>query len=467
MDKLQEPPTGFPVVSSWCNFLYDFPEYYAESTLAPDHFADKLGVNVLPQQPLSLMKQSNDTTRPDIEIPAAVRDLYAAYRPTLLKRAHRLEERIGTASRIYFKYEGANVSGSHKLNTAIAQAYYYKRAGVKHLITGTGAGQWGTAIAYACREIGLKCTVFMVGISYRQKPQRRTIVELFGGAIHESPSDLTQTGRNALKRDPERIGSLAVATGEAIELAREQKDSARFAVGSGENCVVLHQTVIGNEAVRQMADFDDFPDYVVACMGAGSNFGGVGMPLLRAAKSLGRKVELVAAEPVACPKMTRGEYLYDINDFSGTTPITRMYTLGSGFLAPPIHAGGLRYHGTSAFLSALYAHNGFSARAIGQTDAMSAGMLFAEAEGIIPAPESAHAVAAALQIAREHKTGPGRAILINISGHGLFDLAGYEQAGRGELTDDVPDEAMIAASLGATRARNQEIAKAYPEDVDA
>jgi tryptophan synthase beta chain len=467
MNEMALPLAATLGVTTWCNFLHDFPEYYDESMVTPDHFADRVGVNVLPQQPLSLMKQSNDTTRADVEIPLAVREIYATYRPTLLRRARRLEERVGTSARIYYKYEGANVSGSHKLNTAIAQAYYYKKAGVKHLITGTGAGQWGTAIAYACKQLGLKCTVFMVGISYRQKPQRRTIVELFGGEIHESPSPLTHTGREALKRDPQRIGSLAVATGEAIELAREQRDSARFAVGSGETCVLLHQTVIGNEAVRQMAEMNDFPDYVVACMGAGSNFAGVGMPFLRAARALGRKTELVAAEPVACPKLTRGDYLFDINDFSGTTPVTRMYTLGSGFLAPPIHAGGLRYHGTSAFLSALYAHKGFSARAIGQAKALEAGITFADAEGIIPAPESAHAVAAAIDIAADHRTGPGPSILINISGHGLFDLAGYEAVRRGALTDDAPDEEMIAASLGSARRRNHEIAKAYPEDVRA
>ncbi|HET7717846.1 MAG TPA: TrpB-like pyridoxal phosphate-dependent enzyme [Bauldia sp.] len=467
MNEMALPVNATSGVTSWCNFLYDFPEYYRESTVTPDHFADVAGVNVLPQQPLSLMKQSNDTSRADVEIPAPVRDLYATYRPTLLRRAHRLEERLGTTARIYFKYEGANVSGSHKLNSAIAQAHYYKKAGVKHLITGTGAGQWGTALSYACKQFGLRCTVFMVGISYRQKPQRRTIVELFGGEIHESPSPMTRTGREAMERDPERIGSLAVATGEAIEMARELKDSARFAVGSGETCVLLHQTVIGNEAVRQMTALGDFPDYVVACMGAGSNFAGVGMPFLRAAKATGRRTELVAAEPVACPKLTRGDYLFDINDFSGTTPVTRMYTLGSRYLAPPIHAGGLRYHGTSAFLSALYAHGVFSARAIAQTDALGAGILFADCEGIIPAPESAHAIAAAMEIAREHKTGPGRAILINISGHGLFDLAGYEEAKRGALKDDRPEESLIAASLGAARARNDDVAKALAADVRA
>jgi tryptophan synthase beta chain len=467
MNEMAFPAAASPRVTTWCNFLHDFPDYYEESTVTPDHFADVAGVNVLPQQPLSLMKQSNDTTRADVAVPAEVQAIYATYRPTLLRRANRLEERLGTTARIYYKYEGANVSGSHKLNSAIAQAYYYKKAGVKHLITGTGAGQWGTALAYACKQFGLRCTVFMVGISYRQKPQRPRIVELFGGEIHESPSPLTKTGRDALQRDPDRIGSLAVATGEAIEMAREMKDSARFAVGSGETCVLLHQTVIGNEAVGQMAALGDFPDYVVACMGAGSNFAGVGMPFLRAAKQLGQKTELVAAEPVACPKLTRGDYLFDINDFSGTTPVTRMYTLGSRFLAPGIHAGGLRYHGTSAFLSALYAHKGFSARAISQPDALGAGILFADCEGIIPAPESAHAVAAALEIAREHRTGPGRTILINISGHGLFDLAGYEEAKRGALSNDAPDEAMIAASLGAARAKNEDVARAFAADVRA
>jgi len=467
MNDMALPNATTAGVTTWCNFLHDFPDYYEESTATPDHFADAAGVNVLPQQPLSLMKQSNDTTKADVAIPAEVQAIYATYRPTLLRRAHRLEERLGTTARIYYKYEGANVSGSHKLNSAIAQAYYYKKAGVKHLITGTGAGQWGTALAYACRQFGLKCTVFMVGISYRQKPQRPRIVELFGGEIHESPSPLTRTGREAMERDPDRIGSLAVATGEAIEMAREMKDSARFAVGSGETCVILHQTVIGNEAVGQMQALGDFPDYVVACMGAGSNFGGVGMPFLRAARETGRHVELVAAEPVACPKLTRGDYLFDINDFSGTTPVTRMYTLGSRYLAPGIHAGGLRYHGTSAFLSTLYAHKGFSARAIAQPDALGAGILFADCEGVIPAPESAHAVAAAIEIAREHRAGASPSILINISGHGMFDLAGYEEAKRGVLPDDRPDEALIAASLGAARARNEELAGTMAANVRA
>ena len=448
MDETRSRLTTGQGVTDWCNFLHDFPEYCAESADTPDSWGGASHVNVLPQQPLSLMKQSTDTRLSDVAIPEPVLDLYATYRPTLLKRARKLEARIDTSSRIYYKYEGGNVAGSHKLNTAIAQAHFYKRAGVKHLITGTGAGQWGTALAYACQRLGLRCTVFMVGISYRQKPQRKTIVEMFGGEIHESPSNLTQTGRDALKRDPDRIGSLAVATGEAIEVARELKDSARFAVGSGENCVLLHQTVIGNEALRQMAELDDFPDYVVACMGAGSNFAGVGMPFLRAARNEGREVQLVAVEPVACPKLTRGAYRFDINDFSGTTPVTRMYTLGSKFLAPPIHAGGLRYHGTSSFLSAMYASSGFSARAVRQAEALEAGLLFAETEGIVPAPESAYALAESLRIANSASTKSGSCILVNISGHGLFDLAAYEQARLGELPDDTPDEQMLAESLG-------------------
>ncbi len=468
MDKCDGPSAENKAgVSTWCNFLFDFPDYYARSILSTDHFAYAQGVNVLPQQPLSLMKQSNDTTHADIAIPEPIRKLYANYRPTLLRRAKSLEERIGTSARLYYKFEGANVSGSHKLNTALAQAYYYQKAGVKHLITGTGAGQWGTALAYACQRFGLACTVFMVGISYRQKPQRRTIVELFGGEIHESPSDLTRAGREALKRDPNRIGSLAIATGEAIELARKMHDTARFAVGSGETCVLLHQTVIGNEAVRQMTELDDFPGYVVACMGAGSNFAGVGMPFLRAARERGKSVRLIAAEPLACPKMTRGAYLFDINDFSGTTPVTRMYTLGSSYLAPPIHAGGLRYHGTSAFLSALYAGGGFKARALRQAEALKAGALFAETEGIVPAPESAYAIAAGLQIAAESKAKPNCCILMNISGHGLFDLSAYEQARRGELPDDTPDERMIETSLASTIRRNAEITEANSPNVSA
>jgi tryptophan synthase beta chain len=440
---------GVSIPKQWCNFLFDYPQYAVhdipKEVSLPNHGARR--VSVVPQQPLSLVMQSNSTQEPFHEIPERLLELYAQYRPTPLRRARQLEQRLGVNARLYYKYEGLNVSGSHKLNSALAQAYYYAKAGIEELVTGTGAGQWGTALAYACKLFGLRCTVFMVGASLRQKPQRRAMMELFGANVHESPSDVTEVGRKAQQRDPGRVGSLATATGEALELAHGGK-RIRFAVGSGENCVLLHQTLIGSEAVEQMGALGDFPEYVVACMGAGSNFGGVGLPFLRAARERQRQLRLVAVEPAACPKLTRGVYAYDVNDFSGTTPIHRMYTLGSHYLAPPIYAGGLRYHGTSSFLSAMYADKGFDALAVPQPDALGAGLLFAESEGILPAPESAHAVAGALRLARENPAdAPPRVILMNISGHGLFDLGAYERARNNTLESDTPDAAMLAASL--------------------
>jgi tryptophan synthase beta chain len=438
-----------PVPTHWCNFLYDHPECADREVLSlPGVLKDKARrISVVPQQPLSLARQSNNTTDPLIAIPEKLLSFYEKYRPTPLRRAKQLEERLGVNAHIYYKFEGANISGSHKLNTALAQAYYYSQAGVKHLVTGTGAGQWGTAIAYACSLLSMECTVFMVGTSLRQKPQRALMMTLFGATVHESPSDITKVGQEAIERDPERIGTLAVATGEALELAHQRKGT-RFAVGSGENCVLLHQTIIGNEAIAQMDALGEFPDYVVACMGAGSNFGGVGLPFIRAAKEQGRSVRLLAVEPSACPKLTRGKFAYDINDFSGTTPISKMYTLGSRYIPPPIHSGGLRYHGTSPFLSAMYAAKMFDAIAIDQPVALEAGLLLAETENILPAPESAHAIAGAIDLARHHPhNSQPLVILINISGHGLFDLSAYQQYRSGNLDLGRLDEESLKESL--------------------
>lgn len=449
-DRAQHLPTR------WCNYIFDHPQYGARDVPSDTSAfrAAARSVNVVPQQPLALVAQSNNTTDPWIEIPERVLELYAQYRPTPLKRASQLEAQLGVNARIYYKYEGANLSGSHKLNSALAQAYYYSKAGVKELVTGTGAGQWGTALAYACKLFGLRCTVFMVGASLRQKPQRRVMIELFGAELHESPSEVTQVGRDMLSKDPSRTGSLAIATGEALEIAHGRKRT-RFAVGSGENCVLLHQTVIGIEAAAQMHALGDFPHDVVACMGAGSNFGGIGLPFMREATQRRRRVRLLAVEPTACPKLTRGAYAYDINDFSGTTPISRMYTLGSRYLAPPIYAGGLRYHGTSPFLSAMLADGLFDAAAVPQSEALQAGLLFADAEGILPAPESAYAIAGALRLARSHpRSTQPRVILMNISGHGLFDLQAYDAARRGEASLDLPDEALLAESLEEVKRMN-------------
>lgn len=439
------------VCQSWCNFVFDFPQYAQRDTGFPWDVggARSRNVNVVPQQPLSLSRQSANTKDPYIEIPEDLQHYYLQYRPTPLRRAHSLEAKIKCNARIYYKFEGVNISGSHKLNTALAQAYYYKQAGAKHLVTGTGAGQWGTAISYACNAIGLDCTVFMVSSSLRQKPQRRVAIELFGATLHESPSDLTDVGRAARRKDPNHIGTLGTATGEALEFARND-DNVRFAVGSGENCVLLHQTLIGMEAIEQIASMGDFPTHVVACIGAGSNFGGVGLPFLRAAKEIDCDTRLVAVEPSECPKLTRGRYAYDFSDFSGTTPISKMYTLGSSYTAPAIHAGGLRYHGTSPFLSSMYHDGLFDAIAMGQQAVLKAGCLLAETEGVLPAPESAHAVAGALKLASEHPaTADPLVILVNISGHGWFDIGAYEKYKRGDIEHTTVDEAALQSSLAA------------------
>ncbi|HEX6100344.1 MAG TPA: TrpB-like pyridoxal phosphate-dependent enzyme [Thermoanaerobaculia bacterium] len=437
------------VPSGWWNFLHDFPEYAERSHLGLPSLGNKAGqrISVVPQQPLSLARQSSNLSDPLIEIPERLRDLLRQYRPTPLRRAVHLEERLDVNARLYYKFEGANISGSHKLNTALAQAYYYREAGVERLVTGTGAGQWGSALAYACNLLGLRCTVFMVGASLRQKPQRPVMMQLFGAEVFSSPSDVTEVGREAARKDPQRIGTLAVATGEALEISHREPRT-RFAVGSGENCVILHQTLIGAEAVEQMESLGDFPNRVVACMGAGSNFGGIGLPFLRAARERRQELKLVAAEPSACPKLTRGRYAYDLSDFSGTTPVSRMYTLGSRYLAPPIYAGGLRYHGTSPFLSAMYADGRFEATAIDQPEALAAGLLLAETENILPAPESAHAVAAAVNLARHHpKHEEPLVILFNVSGHGLFDLSAYQSFRDGTVDAGRASETAIAESL--------------------
>lgn len=433
------------IPSSWCNSLVDFASLFKDD----DQKFNKIqkSLNVAPKQPLSLLRQSNNFIDQVIPIPDELKKLYTQYRPTPFCRAFNLEHKLETNAHIYYKFEGANISGSHKLNTALAQAFYYKKAGVKHVVTGTGAGQWGTAIAYACKLFNLKCTVFMVGISLRQKPQRRMIMEAFGATVYESPTDLTETGKKSRLADPLCIGSLAIASGEAIELANNDKH-AKYAVGSGENSVLLHQTIIGLEAINQLAAYDELPDYVVACMGTGSNFGGISLPFMRVFKETGHKCRFVAAEPVACPKFTKGKYAYDINDFSGTTPLSKMFTLGSTYLAPSIHAAGLLYHGTSRLLSALYANKEFDAVAIPQNEALQAGLLFAETEGILPAPESAHAIAAAINIIKQSKNSnrPIK-ILINISGHGNFDLLAYDEFVKGHLDDGYPCDIDIKNSL--------------------
>jgi tryptophan synthase beta chain len=445
----------------WFNILHDRP-HYVTSAVPRSRLPDELRParrSVQLQQPFSLARQSVNTTDRFIPIPDQVLDLYARYRPTPLRRAVRLEERIGANARIYYKYEGANVTGSHKLNTALAQAYYYAGAGVRRIVTGTGAGQWGAALAYACQIMNLDCTVFMVRSTLRQKPVRGDMMRLFGAVVHESPGELTEVGRRALAEDPAATGTIAVANAEALALASEDSKS-RFAVGSGENSVLLHQTVIGQEAVAQMATAGEFPDCVIACMGAGSNFGGIALPVLGAAEDRGRPIRLVAVESTACPKLTRGRYRYDLSDAMGTTPITKVYSLGSSYVPPPVYAGGLRHHSAGPLASAMYADGSLEAMAIDQLTSFRAGMLFCETEGILPAPESGHAVAGMMDVVSRHpRQEPPLVVLVNISGHGLLDVGAYSAFAAGEIEPVSANEASLSQSLSALEELNRCIAE--------
>ena len=445
----------------WFNILHDRPQYVSSAVpRSRVAGAAKLaGHRLQLQQPLTLARQSLNTADRFIPIPGEVLDLYAQYRPTPLRRAVRLEERLGANARIYYKYEGANLTGSHKLNTALPQAYYYARAGVKRIVTGTAAGQWGTALAYACQVMGLGCTVFMVRSTLHQKPVRGEMMRLFGAVVHESPSDLTDVGRRTLKEDPAATGTQAVANAEAIALASEDSGS-RFAVGSGENSVLLHQTVIGQEAISQLALLGEFPDCVIASMGAGSNFGGIALPLLGAAEDAGKPIRLIAVESTACPKLTRGRYLYDLSDALGTTPITKVYSLGSGYVPPPVYAGGLRHHSAGPLVSAMHADGSVEAMAIDQLTSFRAGMVFCETEGILPAPESAHAVAGMIDLVSAHpRREAPLVVLVNISGHGLLDLGAYSRFAAGAIEPVAADEARLSQSLSALEEFNQSIAE--------
>ncbi|MCP2342406.1 TrpB-like pyridoxal phosphate-dependent enzyme [Actinomadura rupiterrae] len=454
------------VPTHWYNILADLPVEVPAPRSAPranartngtvpgvdgeggdaDVEANGHGTPVRPQLPLSMYRQSIGRTR-HVEIPGPVREEYQRWRPTPLYRASRLERALDTPAHIYFKYEGTSPSGSHKINTALAQAYYYAQSGVKQMVTGTGAGQWGTALSMACLPYGMECTVFMVRSSYRQKPYRGTLMRLNGARVIESPSMETEVGRAALRADPDSPGSLGIANAEAIEYASGRKD-ARFSIGSGENHVLLHQTVIGEEALLQMEKAGEFPDVVIGAMGAGSNFAGIAFPFYREAMQDHPGTRFLAVEPDACPKMTRGSYLMDHTDYSGVTPMVKMYTLGHTFTAYHIHAGGLRYHGAAPIVSAMYHEGLVEATSYSQSRVFESGMAFARAEGLVPAPESAHAVAAAIDEAvRAREEGRERVILFGLSGHGLLDLSAYEMHLAGETVDVVPTDEQIQASL--------------------
>jgi len=392
-----------------------------------------------PVFPMNLIEQEVSSER-WIDIPDKVIEKYLIWRPTPLHRAYSLEKFLGTPARIYFKNEGVSPPGSHKPNTAIAQAYYNKAFGIKRLATETGAGQWGSALAFACSHFGLECKVYMVRVSYNQKPYRRIMMETWGAKCVPSPSPDTNAGKKFLAQDPEHPGSLGISISEAIEDAVTTKDT-RYSLGSVLNHVLLHQTIIGLEAHKQFAMIGEYPDIVIGCAGGGSNFSGCALAFIRD-KIHGKDTKIIACEPTSCPTMTKGPYIYDFGDTAETTPLLAMHSLGHGFIPPPIHAGGLRYHGMAPILSRLVVDGIVEARAYPQLETFKAGIIFARTEGFIPAPETNHAIAGVIEEAMKAKEeGKEKVILFNWSGHGIIDLAAYDAYLSGKLEDYVlPDE---------------------------
>ena len=448
METIQYNLPQSRIPTAWYNILPDLPKPPAPALhpgtlqpLGPDDLA--------PLFPMALIMQEVSMER-EIEIPEEVRQIYAQWRPSPLIRARRLEKALDTPARIYYKYEGVSPAGSHKLNTAVPQAWYNKREGVRNLATETGAGQWGSALSMACAFLGLHCRVFMVRVSYDQKPYRRALIEAFGATVVASPSIETESGRAILREHPDSKGSLGIAISEAVETAAKDPET-KYALGSVLNHVLLHQTVIGQEAIEQMAMAGEEPDVIIGCTGGGSNFAGLVMPFL------GRKLKgkcnarIVAVEPAACPSLTKGRFTYDFGDTGHLTPLVKMHTLGSTFMPPGIHAGGLRYHGMAPLVSHVIDLGLADATTVQQLDAFAAGVQFARAEGIIPAPEANHAIAEAIRQAVAAKAeGKPRPILFNLSGHGHFDMQSYVdyQAGKLENYEYPADEiAMALAGL--------------------
>jgi tryptophan synthase beta chain len=396
--------------------------------------------------PMELIMQEVTAER-YIPIPEEVREIYKLYRPTPLIRARRLEQALGTPAHIYYKYEGASPTGSHKSNTAIPQAFFNKAAGTKALTTETGAGQWGSALSMACQMFDLDLEVYMVKVSYTQKPYRRILMETFGAQVFASPTNLTNYGRSVLAQDPQSPGSLGIAISEAVEVAASSGGAKKYSLGSVLNHVLMHQTVIGEEALKQMDLADEYPDVVIGCVGGGSNFAGIAFPFLRENLKNGKRTRLLAVEPTATPSLTKGVYTFDYGDTARMAPVVKMYTLGHDFVPPSIHAGGLRYHGMAPMLSALVDAGLIDAVAVPQNATFEAALQFARAEGIVPAPESSHAIRTAIDEALDAKAkGEKRVILFNFSGHGNFDMTAYESYLAGKLEDyEYPAEAVAEA----------------------
>jgi tryptophan synthase beta chain len=428
----------------WYNIIPDMPGEMApvvhSGTLQPVCPDD-----LLPLFPMGLIEQEVSQKR-WIDIPEEVREIYKLWRPAPMFRAHQLEKALGTPAKIYYKYEGVSPAGSHKPNTAVPQAYYNKIAGTKRIASETGAGQWGSSIALACQHFGLECTVYMVKVSYGQKPYRKSMMQLWGADVFPSPSDKTNAGRSILENDPDNQGSLGIAISEAVEDAATHEDT-RYALGSVLNHVCMHQTIIGLEAKEQLKIAGDYPDVVVGCHGGGSNFAGIAFPFI-SDKASGKDVRLLAMEPASCPTLTKGVYAFDYGDTAKMAPISKMYTLGHDFMPPGIHAGGLRYHGASPLVSQLVHEGVVEAKAVPQTACFEAAVLFARTESIIPAPESSHAIRGAIDEALQAKEeGKEKTILFNLSGHGHVDMAAYDAYFSDHLEDYEYPEAAIHESL--------------------
>lgn len=433
------------IPENWYNIVADMPN----KPLPPLHPGthEPIGPDMLaPLFPMELIRQEV-TTDTWVPIPDEVREVYKIWRPTPLIRAYGLEKLLDTPAKIYYKYEGVSPAGSHKPNTAVPQAFYNKQAGVKRITTETGAGQWGSALSFACQLFGIDCEVYMVRASYEGKPYRKIMMNTWGATVYPSPSDRTAAGRQILEKDPNSPGSLGIAISEAVELAM-QDENTNYALGSVLNHVLMHQTVIGLEASKQLEMAGDFPDIVVAPFGGGSNFAGIAFPFLRHNLTEGKQIRCIAAEPASCPKLTRGVFRYDLGDTIGMTPLIPMYTLGHNFIPAPIHAGGLRYHGAGAIVSQLLKDGLIEAQAFKQLECFEAGVQFARAEGIIPAPEATHAIATVMQEARKAKEeGTAKTILFNLCGHGHFDMSAYEQYLSGKLVEHEVTAEEIQASL--------------------
>ncbi|HEY4786193.1 MAG TPA: TrpB-like pyridoxal phosphate-dependent enzyme [Bacteroidales bacterium] len=431
--------------TQWYNIMADMPN----KPLPPLHPGTKqpIGPEALtPLFPMELIKQEVSADR-WIDIPEEVQDLYKIWRPTPLHRAYHLEKALGTPAKIYYKNESVSPAGSHKPNTALPQAYYNYKEGVKRITTETGAGQWGSALSFACQHFGIELKVFMVKVSYHQKPYRKMMMNTWGADVVPSPSDQTEAGRHILSKYPDSPGSLGIAISEAVEMAAKD-DKTKYALGSVLNHVLMHQTVIGLEALKQLEIAGDYPDIVIGCFGGGSNFAGISFPILRYNFTEGKKTRVIAAEPASCPKLTRGQFQYDFGDTEGLTPLIPMFTLGHNFVPDNIHAGGLRYHGAGAIVSQLLKDKLIEAQSVKQLETFEAGVLFARTEGIIPAPESTHAIAVAIREAQKAKEeGKSKTILFNLSGHGFIDMSAYDQYFAGKLQDHEVTDVEIKESL--------------------